>query len=76
MKCTLDRQWCVVRRFVFSTPGRQDMEYEVHELANNLKSLRSTSTPSPACPPPSNQAARLVVLCDCMHYYRRVHTTV
>jgi len=38
------------------------VENEVNELANNMMSLRSTCTPSPVCPPPSNQAARSDVL--------------
>jgi len=51
-------------RFAFSTPGQSDVENEVHELADNMKSLRSKCTPSPVCPPPSDRAARSVILYD------------
>jgi len=52
-------------RFAFSTPGKTDVENDVNELADNMKTLRSRCTPSPVCPPPSGQAARSVVSFMC-----------
>ena len=52
----------VFYRFVFSTPGKPNVENEVSELADNMKSLRSMYTPSPVCPPPSDRTARSSVL--------------